>query len=181
MINKIRDLLFKYFKKDGFPGKLIDKFVTKEFISYVLFGVLTTVLNFAVYIGFHELFLAIGWEGILHSILPDNEFIRQLFEGEDPCYLDANSIAWVAGVIFAFITNKLWVFESKSWKPSIATKEFIGFTGARIISYVIETLMMFVLVTLMHSNAVIAKLIIGVVVIILNYIFSKLFIFKKKA
>ena len=181
MINKIRDLLFKYFKKDGFPGKLIDKFVTKEFISYVLFGVLTTVLNFAVYIGFHELFLAIGWEGLLHGILPDNEFIRQLFEGEDPCYLDANSIAWVAGVIFAFITNKLWVFESKSWKPSIATKEFIGFTGARIFSYVIETLMMFVLVTLMHSNTVIAKLIIGVVVIILNYIFSKLFIFKKKA
>lgn len=181
MIYKIRELLFRFFKKDGFIGKLIDKFVTKEFISYVFFGVLTTILNFAVYVGFHEMFRAIEWEGLLHGVLPDNEFIRQLFEGEDPCYLDANTIAWVAGVIFAFVTNKLWVFESKSWKPSTATKEFIGFTSARIFSFVIETLMMFVLVTLMHSNTVIAKIIIGVVVIILNYIFSKLFIFKKKA
>ncbi|MEE1012552.1 MAG: GtrA family protein [Acutalibacteraceae bacterium] len=181
MIDKIRELLFKLFKKDSFIGKLINKFVTKEFISYVLFGVLTTILNFAVYIGFHELFLAIGWEGLLHGILPDNEFIRQLFEGEDPCYLDANTIAWVAGVVFAFVTNKLWVFESKSWKPAIALKEFISFTGARIFSFVVETVMMFVLVTLMHCPAIIAKLIIGIVVIILNYIFSKLFIFKKKA
>ena len=181
MIEKIRDLLFKYFKKESFIGKLINRFVTKEFITYIVFGVLTTILNFAVYQGFHELFLAIGWEGTLHNIMPDNEFIRQVFENEDPCYLDANSIAWVAGVIFAFITNKLWVFESKSWKPSIAIKEFVSFTGARIFSFVVETIMMFVFVSIIHFDALISKLIVGVVVIILNYIFSKLFIFKKKA
>lgn len=181
MIEKIRDLLFKTFKKESFIGKLINKFVTKEFITYVLFGVLTTILNFAVFFVFHEYFLFIGWEGTLHSILPDNEFFRQLFEGDDPCYLDANTIAWVAGVIFAFVTNKLWVFESKSWKPSIALKEFFSFTGARIFSFVIETIMIFVLVTLMSVDEMLSKVIIGVVVIILNYIFSKLFIFKKKA
>ena len=113
--------------------------------------------------------------------MPDNEFIHQLLEGEDSCYLDANTIAWVAGVIFAFITNKLWVFESKSWKPAVALKEFVSFTGARIFSFVIETLMMFVFVSIMSLDEMLSKLIVGVVVIILNYIFSKLFIFKKKA
>lgn len=181
MIDKIRELLFKIFKKESFIGKLINKFFTREFITYIIFGVLTTALNFAVFWVFHELFLSIGWEGSLHRILPDNEFFRQIFEAEDPCYLDANSIAWVAGVIFAFVTNKLWVFESKSWKPSVALKEFFSFTGARIFSFVIETVMMFVFVSIMSLDEMLSKLLVGVVVIILNYIFSKLFIFKKKA
>ena len=114
MIDKIRDLLFKYFKKESLIGNLINKIVTREFITYVIFGVLTTILNFAVFWAFHELFLAIEWEGAFHSIIPDNEFFHGLLEGEDSCYLDANTIAWVAGVIFAFVTNKIWVFESSN-------------------------------------------------------------------
>lgn len=179
MIEKIRELLFKIFKKDGFIGKLIDKFFTKEIVSYVFFGVMTTIVNLAVFYLTKQLFAAIGWNGVFNSIVPEDSKIVELFSGGSE-YLDANLIAWVAGVIFAFVTNKLFVFESKSWKPSVAGKEFTGFVGARVFSLVVEMLGMFVMVTLLTWNELIAKLIVGVVVIIMNYIFSKLLIFRKK-
>ncbi len=180
MIDKIRDLLFRLFKKESFIGKLIDKFFTKEIVIYIFFGVLATVLNFAVFWVFHELFIAISWEGVSHNILPDGSFLQNLFDG-DAAYLDANCIAWVITVVFAFVTNKLWVFNSKSWNPAVAGKEFVAFIGARLFSFVVETAMMFIFVTLLSIPELISKLIVGVVVVILNYIFSKLFIFKKKA
>ena len=179
MIEKIRKLLFKIFKKEGFIGKLIDKFFTKEIISYVFFGVMTTIVNLAVFYLTKQLFAAIGWNGVFNSIVPEDSKIVELFSGGSE-YLDANLIAWVAGVIFAFVTNKLFVFESKSWKPSVAGKEFTGFVGARVFSLVVEMLGMFVMVTLLVWNELVAKLIVGVIVIIMNYIFSKLLIFKKK-
>ncbi len=179
MIEKTRNLLFKFFKKEGFIGKLIDKFFTKEFISYIFFGVMTTLVNLAVFYLTKKLFSAIGWNGVFNTIVPEDSKIVELFSGGSE-YLDANLIAWVAGVVFAFVTNKLFVFESKSWKPSVAGKEFTGFVGARVFSLVVEMLGMFVMVTLLTWNELVAKLIVGVVVIILNYIFSKLLIFKKK-
>lgn len=179
MIEKIRELLFKIFKKESFIGRLIDKFFTKEIVSYVFFGVLTTVVNLAVFYLTKKLFAAIGWNGFFNTIVPEDSKIVELFSGGSE-YLDANLIAWVAGVIFAFVTNKLFVFESKSWKPSVAGKEFTGFVGARVFSLVVEMLGMFVMVTLLTWNELIAKLIVGVIVIIMNYIFSKLLIFKKK-
>ncbi len=179
MIEKTRELLFKIFKKESFIGKLVDKFFTKEIVSYVFFGVLTTVVNLAVFYLTKKLFTAIGWNGVFNTIVPKDSKIVELFSGGSE-YLDANLIAWVAGVIFAFITNKLFVFDSKSWKPSVAGREFIGFTGARIFSLVVEMIGMFVMVTLLVWNELIAKLIVGVIVIIMNYVFSKLLIFKKK-
>ncbi len=179
MIEKIREILFKIFKKEGFIGKMIDKFFTKEFISYVFFGVMTTLVNLAVFYLTKKLFAAIGWNGVFNTIVPEDSKIVELFSGGSE-YLDANLIAWIAGVIFAFVTNKLFVFESKSWKPSVAGKEFTGFVGARVFSLVIEMLGMFVMVTLLTWNELVAKLIVGVIVIIMNYIFSKLLIFKKK-
>lgn len=179
MIDKIREILFKIFKKNGFIGKLIDKFFTKEIVSYVFFGVLTTIVNLAVFYLTKQLFAAISWNGVFNTIVPEDSKIVELFSGGSE-YLDANLIAWVAGVIFAFVTNKLFVFESKSWKPSVAGKEFTGFVGARVFSLVVEMLGMFVMVTLLTWNELIAKLIVGVIVIIMNYIFSKLLIFRKK-
>ena len=179
MIEKIRKLLFKIFKKEGFIGKLIDKFFTKEIVSYVFFGVMTTIVNLAVFYLTKKLFAAIGWNGVFNTIVPEDSKIVELFSGGSE-YLDANLIAWIAGVIFAFVTNKLFVFESKSWKPSVAGKEFTGFMSARVFSLVVEMLGMFVMVTLLVWNELVAKLIVGVIVIIINYIFSKLLIFKKK-
>lgn len=179
MIEKTREMLFRIFKKDGFVVKMIDRFFTKEFISYIFFGVMTTLVNLAVFYLTKKLFTAIGWNGVFNTVVPEDSKIVELFSGGSE-YLDANLIAWVAGVVFAFVTNKLFVFESKSWKPSVAGKEFTGFVGARVFSLVVEMLGMFVMVTLLTWNELVAKLIVGVVVIILNYIFSKLLIFKKK-
>lgn len=180
MIEKLRELLFKIFKKESFIGKLTDKLLTKEIVTYILFGVLTTVLNLFTFWAFKKIFISIGWEGVLNNLLPEGSALYNILSsGSD--YLDANCIAWVVGVVFAFVTNKLWVFESKSWRPSVAGREFTGFMGARIFSFVVETLMMFVLVTILSCHELIAKLIVGIVVVILNYIFSKLLIFKKKA
>ena len=183
MIEKIRELLFKIFKKDSFIGKLIDKVFTKEIVTYIFFGVLTTVVNLATFYLFKQLFINIGWNGTLNAVISNgSEGLRKIVElfSEGSDYLDANLIAWVAGVIFAFVTNKLWVFESKSWKVSIAGKEFVGFMGARIFSLVVEMVLMFVLVTLLNLNEFIAKCICGILVVIINYVFSKLIIFKSK-
>lgn len=179
MIEKTRELLFKIFKKESFIGKLIDKFFTKEIVSYIFFGVMTTLVNLAVFYLTKQIFAAIGWNGVFNTIVPADSKIVELFSGGSE-YLDANLIAWVAGVIFAFVTNKLFVFESKSWKPSVAGKEFTGFVGARVFSLVVEMLGMFVMVTLLEWNELVSKLVVGFVVIIMNYIFSKLLIFKKK-
>ena len=178
MTEKLRELLFRIFKKESFIGKIVDKFFTKEIISYVFFGVLTTAVILLTFYLFKQLFISIGWEGVLNLVIPENSRILEVFSGGSE-YLDANCIAWVAGVIFAFVTNKLWVFDSKSWKPSVAGKEFTGFIGARIFSFVVETLIMFVMVSLLHFSDFIAKVVVGIIVVILNYVFSKLLIFKK--
>lgn len=181
MIDKIRELLFRLFKKESFIGKMIDKFFTKEIVSYIFFGVLTTAVNLLTFYLFKELFISIGWEGILNTLLSSAGWEKALdFLSDGSDYLDANTIAWVVGVLFAFFTNKLFVFESKSWKPSVAGREFIGFVGARILSFVAESVLMFLMVTVLSWNELVAKIIVGIVVIVMNYVFSKLFIFKKE-
>lgn len=72
------------------------------------------------------------------------------------------------------------MFESKSWKPAVAGKEFVGFIGARLFSLLVELVFMFVMVTLLKWNDFVAKFIVQVIVVILNYVFSKLLIFKNK-
>ena len=178
MTDKIRELLFRIFKKESFLGRIIDRIFTKEIVTYLFFGVMTTVVNLVTFYIFKRIFISIGWEGVFNSIIPEGSSLHRLFIGGTD-YLDANFIAWIVGVIFAFVTNKLWVFDSKSWAPSVAGKEFTGFMGARIFSFVIETISLFVLVTLLSVNDYIAKIIVGAVVVIINYIFSKLIIFKK--
>lgn len=181
MIDKIRELLFKLFKKDSFIGKLIDKFFTREIVTYIIFGVLTTAVNLVTFYIFKQIFVSIGWDGVFNKLLGSagwDKALELLGSGTD--YLDATVIAWTVAVVFAFVTNKLIVFESKSWKPAVAGKEFLVFIGARLFSLIVELVMMFVMVTLLSFNEFIAKLIVQVVVVILNYVFSKLLIFKNK-
>lgn len=179
ILESIKALLFRIIKKDSFIGKLTEKFMTKEFVTYVIFGVFTTAINLITFYVFNKLFMAIGWDGVLNGIIPEGTMLyRVLVDGSD--YLDANFIAFVIAVIFAFITNKLWVFESKSWKPSIAVKEFTEFLGARVLSFVIETILMFFLVTGLSLNEMLSKLAVGIIIIILNYVFSKLIVFKNR-
>lgn len=143
MIKKIKKLYIKY----------------KEIINYLIFGVLTTLVNLITkYI-------------LLFTILdPTNAFQLQV----------AIIISWIAGVLFAYFTNRKFVFESKNENK---LKEFISFVVARITTLLLEMFIMWFFVTLLKLNSdlyvVIFTLIAQVAVIIGNYIFSKLFVFKK--
>lgn len=99
-------------------------------------------------------------------------------------------IAWIVAVLFAYVTNKLWVFESKNTEPAVIAKEIFSFFGARILSFAVfesfgfmVTRNIFINLGLFGSEDVskwIAKILMAVVVVIFNYVMSKLVIFRKK-
>ena len=140
----------------------------KGLVLYAVFGVATTLINFIA-------FRLCNW----------------LF-GND-WYLVNNVIAWVFAVIFAYVVNKVWVFESRSWAFAVIGREIVEFLTARLLSLGIEEVGLLLLVDLLgmkdlmlnlfgltFSGPFIAKLILAVVVVVLNYFFSKFIIFKKK-
>lgn len=122
----------------------------REIIAYLIFGVLTTLVNIVIY------FLA-------SDILSIN-------------YLISNLLAWFISVLFAYITNRAYVFESTS---AHFIKEAIKFFGSRITTGIIDMILMWSLVSFTSINDVLIKIIVNVIVIVLNYIFSKLFVFKE--
>jgi len=89
-------------------------------------------------------------------------------------------LAWIFSVIFAFVTNKNWVFFSKSKSASKNAGEFIKFVGCRVTTGIADWFIMWVLVDGLNMTAWIIKTVSNVVVVILNYIFSKKFVFNKK-
>ncbi len=89
----------------------------------------------------------------------------------------SNLISWIGAVLFAFITNKWYVFESKSWNFRLTLKELIGFSGARVMTGLIDLCFMYVTVDFWDLEARIMKLLVNIIVIILNYVASKI-IFK---
>ena len=131
--------------------QLIEKY--KELISYIFWGAVVTAVNYGIYFC----------------------CTKQL----QLDYLISNVISWIISVAFAFVVNKLFVFASKSWSIEIVLPELWKFVSARIFSGALETGLLFLFVTVMHMNDSVIKIIAGIVVIILNYIMSKLLIFKK--
>ena len=125
----------------------------RDIIVYLFFGGLTTIVNYAVYFALYNV---AAYSGII-----------------------SNAVAWTASVIFAYVVNKLFVFESKSWKKEIFVPEFIKFFGLRFFSGLAETLLIFLFVDILNFNGNITKLILSVFVVIANYIFSKIYVFKK--
>ena len=89
----------------------------------------------------------------------------------------ANIISWIISVAFAYITNRVFVFKSKARN---IMKEASSFVGSRVITLILDMLIMFIIVTLLHLNDKIGKIVSQIVVIIGNYIISKLFVFKQK-
>ena len=130
-------------------------FKYKELFFYGVFGVGATVINIVSY-----------------RVLA-NTFGKKYF-------LIANIIAWILAFIFAFITNKLFVFESKSWEAQIAIKEFVGFLSARLATGILDTVLMWLFVSVISLDDTLSKIIINILVIIINYVASKFFIFKKE-
>lgn len=125
----------------------------KEVILYLFFGVLTTVVSLTSYYLCSE---------VLHIH-----------------YLISNVISWVFAVAFAYVTNRIFVFESKSNDLNSVLREIITFVNCRLLSGVIDTGVMFLLVSVLFINDLYAKLFTQVIVVVLNYVFSKLIIFKK--
>jgi putative flippase GtrA len=125
-----------------------------DIVTYLFFGVLTTVVNYAVYLPCYNLL------GLSATI--------------------SNIIAWVVAVAFAYLTNKPWVFKSHDWSMKVVLPELSKFVACRVGSGVLETGMIFVFVDLMGINGNVFKLITSVLVVILNYIGSKLLVFKNK-
>ena len=121
----------------------------RELVLYVVFGAFTFFVNIAVYFLFED-------------VLGVN-------------YLISNIVAWFFSVLFAYITNRIWVFESKS--PDIL-KEMALFFGGRIFSGVVDTALMYLFIDVMMIGDTISKIVVQIIVIVLNYIFSKLIVFK---
>lgn len=127
-----------------------------EIINYLIVGVLTTVVSLVSF------------------------YIVRLFIFTSSTQLHiqiANIISWILSVLFAFVTNKKYVFKSNK-KGKEKLKEMIKFYFSRITTLVIDMLTMWILTSIIHINDKIAKLIVQVILVILNYIFSKLFVFK---
>lgn len=141
--------------KENFSN-LCKKFLTKEIILYLVFGVLTTVVSLAIY-----------YASVLTFLNPDNAIQLQI----------ANILSWIAGVTFAYFTNRKYVFESKEQNK---LKEASKFVLARVATLVMDMAVMWLGVTILHGNDKIVKLISQVIVVVGNYVFSKLFVFTKK-
>lgn len=137
MFEKIRALVMKHW----------------DMVSYLFFGVLTTVVNYLVYLPLYNL------AGISAAV--------------------SNIIAWVAAVAFAYVTNKPFVFKSHDWSMKTVLPELGKFVGCRAASGGLETALVFLTVDVCGWDGNVWKLIISVVVVILNYVSSKLLVFRK--
>lgn len=121
----------------------------KEIVLYLIFGVLTTVVNILTYALFTRVIIL-------------NLFL-------------ANIVAWVLSVLFAYLTNRKYVFKSKN-KSKL--REMLSFYMCRIVTFVIDMLLMYILIYVMKLDDMVSKIVVNIVVIMLNYIFSKLLIFR---
>ncbi|MBE6070345.1 MAG: GtrA family protein [Clostridium butyricum] len=130
---------------------LINKFLNREVILYIIFGILTTIVDAVVFYISNKVF----------SI----------------DYIISTIIAWIFAVLFAYITNKIFVFKSYNIYFKEVLKEMVLFFLARVVSLIFTIIWMFVTVEILHIDEFISKLLANIFVVIMNYIFSKIFIF----
>lgn len=125
----------------------------KELLLYIIFGGLTTVISIAVF-------------GVFSYIICLNE-------------VTANTISWICAVSFSYVTNRVWVFGNVANGIIAVIREAISFFSARLITLFFENLLLFLFVTCLYQNKMIIKIIANIFVMIMNYIISKLFVFRK--
>ena len=125
-----------------------------DIVSYLFFGVCTTIVNYIIYLPCYNL---LGLSATVSNIL-----------------------AWVVAVAFAYLTNKPFVFKSNDWSAATVIPELTKFVGCRIGSGAAETVILFLTVDLLGWNGNLWKLLTQVMVVVLNYIGSKLLVFRKK-
>lgn len=139
-----------------FKIKLVDIIKKyREIIMYLIFGFLTTVVSIGTFFVFSKFIFDMSKNWQMQS---------------------ANVLSWLISVLFAYVTNKKFVFQSHA-SP---LKEIIKFYSSRLSTLGIEMILMEIFVTLCHFNVMLVKIAVQFIVIVLNYVFGKLFVFKKK-
>lgn len=133
----------------------------KEIINYIIVGGLTTLVRWGTTVIFENLFAGFVSEGVLRDVL-------------------ITALSLIITILFAFPPNKLIVFESKSFRKDIVSIEFIAFISARAIASLIELVGIPLICEITSMNITVATMIVSIVVLVVNYIFSKLFIFKNR-
>ncbi|MBQ7954918.1 MAG: GtrA family protein [Lachnospiraceae bacterium] len=131
-------------------------FKYEEIINYLVVGVANTFVSWG------------AWFACAYTIL-DAQVVWQ--------NMALTVISWVAGVIFGYFMNRIYVFKSK--EPNM-WKEFLQFAGGRVATGVLDAVMMVLMVNVMSINEAFSKIFVSVLVVIGNYVLSKLFVFKKK-
>ena len=134
----------------NFVLSLIDKY--GEIIRYLIVGVLTTLVSIVSYFVCARIFLI--------------------------SYMISTVLSWILSVLFAFFTNKYFVFQSKSGDKNRIFRECIDFFGCRIVTLIIEIIIMWLFVDMIHVDDMISKIVVQFIVVVLNYVFSKLFVFQ---
>ena len=124
-----------------------------EMILYIIFGILTTLINIISY-------------ALFTRVIMLDTYI-------------SNIIAWILSVLFAYITNRKYVFKIDNYKLSNKIKELLSFYGLRIVSLIIDMFIMYILINLINIDDLISKIITNIFVIVVNYLFSKYLIFNK--
>ncbi|MBE6923243.1 MAG: GtrA family protein [Ruminococcaceae bacterium] len=136
-------------------GKIKALFVKYyDILVYLVFGVLTTVVNYLIFLPCYNLL------GLSSSV--------------------SNVMAWVVAVAFAYVTNKPFVFRSHDWSRETVIPELSRFIGTRLGSGALETLILLVTVDWLGMNGNLWKIVTSVLVVIINYVGSKLLVFRKK-
>ena len=125
----------------------------KEILLYLFFGGLTFLVSI---ISYAFLNIQIGWNALI-----------------------ANIGSWILAVSFAYVTNRVWVFDSNAETTADFIKEITSFIGGRVATLVIEELILFIFITNLGMNSMLVKIVAQVIVIVLNYVISKLIVFKK--
>ena len=126
----------------------------KEILIYLFFGCLTTAVNYLIY------FPCYNWLRLSAAV--------------------SNAVAWAVAVLFAYLTNKPFVFRSNNWSWEVVMPELLKFVGCRFGSGLMETLAMWLFVDLLAWNGNWMKIILSVLVVVLNYVFSKWIVFTGK-
>ena len=156
--SKVKDIM----KKDIFdkimelPGlRIFQTFYKKykEILLYLFFGALTMIVSIASY-------------AICNLTFGINALV-------------ANIISWILAVMFAFYTNRIWVFQAQTNLIRDFLKQMASFCSGRIVTLIIEEVILFIFITCLHYNSMVIKVIAQVVVVILNYVISKLWVFRK--
>lgn len=157
----------------------VQKLFSYEFVIYVVFGVLTTLVNFVISFICNKIF---GY-GIIKEFTLFSKTIKFSW-----VYV-TNIISWVGAVLFAYFTNKAFVFEVKDWSPKVVAREMVSFFSARIVSLLAFDLGFFAIVYNIFikmsvsdgASYWIAKIAAAVFTVLFNYVFSKFIIFKKNS